>query len=157
MCQLLRYTDGLWMCYTITIHIHKPSVYLNSWHVFCGKKSDYTMVLKVGQTREWYLRGNHTVTRIGFITGRSNFYSVTTKPHAQHPRLRHFLTLHRKKEKKYGLLLFLQPSHLIKIMKKYRKHFAQTFKKTFWRKFCEIFKVILGRTCEELRKLQIIL
>ncbi len=35
-----------------TFITHKPSVYLNSWHIFRSKKSDYTTVLKVGQTHE---------------------------------------------------------------------------------------------------------
>ncbi len=51
---------------TVEIHRQLVNVYGNcvthsqvvcGWHIFCGKKSDYTTVLKVGRTREWSLHG----------------------------------------------------------------------------------------------------
>ncbi len=45
---------------------------------------------------------------------------------------------------------------LVKLEKNYeevvknRKHFVQTFKKTFWSKFCEISEAVYGRTHKKL-------
>ncbi len=34
------------------------------------------------------------------------------------------------------------------ILKEYRKYFAQTLKRAFWWRFCELFKSIFGRRYE---------